>query len=121
MGDLLRDRDFFHASVTVRGDRQRSKGQLLGAQRYAEIALLKREGWAACCIPQHAWDFESSYESSYRLEEAESVNDDRPDEAENGGFPAETAAGTEDLNKVMVLKLLAAADGYVGWRAQQDR
>merc|ERR1711879_472120 len=53
--DLLRERDFYHASAALRGERQRSKRQLLGAQRYAEIALLQQKGWRICCVSEHLW------------------------------------------------------------------
>lgn len=55
--ELLRDADFYHASASIRSDRQRSKRQLLSAQRFAEISLLRRSGWRVCCIPEHLWSF----------------------------------------------------------------
>jgi len=53
--ELLRDGDFYHASDAIRSDRQRSKRQLLSAQRFAELSLLRRSGWRVCCIPEHLW------------------------------------------------------------------
>lgn len=51
----LREQDFYHASATLRGERQRSKKQLLGAERYAEISLIRRMGWRVCGVPERLW------------------------------------------------------------------
>ncbi|CAE8681339.1 unnamed protein product [Polarella glacialis] len=53
--ELLRDRDFFHASPSLRGEQQRSKGRLLTAERNAELRLLRRRGWNVCCVSEHLW------------------------------------------------------------------
>jgi len=53
--DLLREKDFYHASAALRGERQRSKRKLLCAQRYAELALVRQHGWRICCVPEHLW------------------------------------------------------------------
>eukprot|EP00440_Ansanella_granifera_P047374 gb/GFBE01051306.1/.p1 GENE.gb/GFBE01051306.1/~~gb/GFBE01051306.1/.p1 ORF type:complete len:178 (+),score=19.53 gb/GFBE01051306.1/:1-534(+) len=53
--ELLTDQDYFHASPTLRGERQRAKGRLLTAERHAELRLLRRNGWYVCCVPEHRW------------------------------------------------------------------
>ena len=53
--ELLREGDLLHASPALRGQRQRSKRHLLSAQRYAEISLLRLQGWRVCCISEHLW------------------------------------------------------------------
>merc|ERR1712129_619555 len=52
---LLRDFDFYHASATIKGQRQRAKRQGLCAEKYAEISLLRRLGWRVCGLPEHLW------------------------------------------------------------------
>merc|ERR1712194_280088 len=53
--DLLRDKDFYHASASITGNRQRAKRRVLGAKRFAEISLLRRSGWRVVCIAEHQW------------------------------------------------------------------
>merc|ERR1712194_19148 len=53
--DLLREKDFYHASAAIHGSRQRAKRRVLCAQRFAEISLLHRSGWRVICIAEHQW------------------------------------------------------------------
>eukprot|EP00435_Cladocopium_sp_Y103_P006210 s196_g2.t1 len=56
---LLRYEDYYHASPSLRGERQRAKGLLLSAERHAEIQLLRQMGWYVICVPEHRWQEES--------------------------------------------------------------
>lgn len=51
----LRERDFYHASASLRGERQRAKTQLLSAEKFAEVSLLRNAGWRVCCVSEHDW------------------------------------------------------------------
>ncbi|CAK9100798.1 Uncharacterized protein SCF082_LOCUS47159 [Durusdinium trenchii] len=56
--ELLRDSDYYHASPTLQGERQRAKGLLLAAEKHAEIQLLRQMGWHVICVPEHRWQME---------------------------------------------------------------
>lgn len=53
----LLEADFFHASSSVRGERQRSKTHVLGTTRFAEISLLKKWGWRVVGVAEHLWSW----------------------------------------------------------------
>eukprot|EP00928_Gymnodinium_smaydae_P058012 TRINITY_DN4121_c0_g3_i1.p1 TRINITY_DN4121_c0_g3~~TRINITY_DN4121_c0_g3_i1.p1 ORF type:complete len:868 (-),score=152.94 TRINITY_DN4121_c0_g3_i1:148-2697(-) len=57
--ELLRERDFYHASDSIRAEGQRARGQVLRAERQAEVRLLLHRGWHVVCIPEHLWTFPS--------------------------------------------------------------
>lgn len=66
---LLRYEDYYHASPSLRGERQRAKGLLLSAERHAEIQLLRQMGWSVICVPEHRWqeDSQANQEMIFKL------------------------------------------------------
>eukprot|EP00929_Paragymnodinium_shiwhaense_P063485 TRINITY_DN31706_c0_g1_i1.p1 TRINITY_DN31706_c0_g1~~TRINITY_DN31706_c0_g1_i1.p1 ORF type:complete len:875 (+),score=161.07 TRINITY_DN31706_c0_g1_i1:142-2766(+) len=72
--ELLRDRDYYHASSSLKGARQRAKGHVLKAERAAELLLLRRLGWHVVGLPERRWTFADSSADGSELMAASATN-----------------------------------------------